>query len=58
MLTDIVSTPKGEQTQQEVPLINQLPTDKITDNDVLDVRNFLTDFDGNFKSLFKSQKQL
>ena len=48
-LTDIVATPKKADN---VPLINQVLTEKITDNDVLDAKIFLDNFDGDFKKLF------
>lgn len=56
-LTDIVATPKnrnhgGIETKIEVPLINQIIRDGITDNDILDIKNFLNSFDGDFKKLF------
>jgi hypothetical protein len=62
MLTDIVATPKGpngkiapeDRPKQEVPLINQVLTNGISHNDVLDVHNFLENFDGDFKELFKN----
>ena len=55
-LTDIVANRKGDTPHQkispEVPLINRVIKDGITDNDVLDVKNFLESFDGDFKTLF------
>jgi len=62
MLTDLVATPKdskgnpvpANRQKPEVPLINQILTGNISNNDVLDVRNFLNNFDGDFKELFKS----
>lgn len=48
-LTDIVATPKKPNN---VPLINQVITNRITYNDILDVKNFLDNFDGDFKKLF------
>ena len=55
-LTDIVANRKGDDPKQkieaEVPLINRVIKDGITDNDILDVRNFLESFDGDFKKLF------
>jgi hypothetical protein len=29
---------------------------KISENDILDIKNFLNNFDGNFKELFKNKK--
>lgn len=55
-LSDIVATPvrrkSGTIVENEVPLINQVIRDGITNNDILDVKNFLNKFDGNFKKLF------
>jgi len=55
-LTDIIANKKGsgghQQITPEVPLINRVIKDGITDNDILDVRNFLDSFDGDFKKLF------
>jgi hypothetical protein len=55
-LTDIVASAKGEAEirNNKIPLINQVIKNGITDNDILDVRNFLGSFDGDFKELFKS----
>lgn len=57
-LTDIVTTMKGQvkSTENNVPLINQVIKDGITDNDILDVKNFLENFDGDFKKLFTNLK--
>lgn len=55
MLTDLVATPRDPNQKEEtpsVPLINQVITNGITDNDILDVKNFLNRFDGDFKKLF------
>lgn len=49
-VTDVVSGPKSEKPT--LPLINQVLRDGITDNDVLDVKNFLSNFDGDFKKIF------
>lgn len=54
-LTDIVAAPKDRnhgEIEAEVPLINQIIRDGITDNDILDIKNFLNSFDGDFKKLF------
>lgn len=55
-LSDIVATPRerkpGEKIQNEVPLINQVIRNGITENDVLDIKNAMKNFDGNFKKLF------
>jgi len=59
-LTDIVSSPKGEkgreQEKPDIPLINKVLKNGITDNDVLDIKNFLNSFDGDFKKLFEQKK--
>ena len=49
---------KGQvkSTENNVPLINQVIKDGITDNDILDVKNFLENFDGDFKKLFTNLK--
>jgi len=53
-LTDIVSTQKDNEESEinSVPLINQIIKDGISNNDILDVKNFLDNFDGDFKKLF------
>ena len=52
-LIDIVATPKkGPEALNNIPLINQVIRNGVTDNDILDVKNFLDNFDGNFKKLF------
>mgnify|MGYP007016036022 CR=1 FL=1 len=54
-LSDIVATPvnrKKGKVDTEVPLINQVIRNGITDDDILDTKNFLNKFDGNFKKLF------
>jgi len=54
-LSDIVATPtnkKGQFRENEIPLINQVIRNGITNDDVLDTKNFLNHFDGNFKKLF------
>ncbi|MBT3704475.1 hypothetical protein HOG17_01710 [Candidatus Peregrinibacteria bacterium] len=48
-LTDIIASSKAPK---DVPLINQMIKNGITDNDILDVKNFLESFDGDFKKLF------
>ena len=54
-LSDIVATPvnkKGSFKENDVPLINQVIKNGITNDDILDTKNFLNHFDGNFKKLF------
>jgi len=54
-LTDIVSSPTPREKgkiRTDVPLINQMIKNGITDNDILDIKNFLGSFDGDFKTLF------
>lgn len=55
-VTDVVSTPQNpagtKREKPTLPLINQIMRDGITDNDVLDVKNFLSNFDGDFKKIF------
>jgi len=57
-LTDIVATPKkgpeAFEALNNIPLINRVIRDGVTNNDILDVKNFLDDFDGNFEKLFHS----
>lgn len=55
-LSDIVATPINRKSKSpqdtEVPLINQVIRNGITNDDILDTKNFLNKFDGNFKKLF------
>lgn len=60
-LTDLVATPKDSQNSVEslemkesVPLVNQIFRGGINKDDVLDIKNFLKNFDGDFKKLFKN----
>jgi hypothetical protein len=53
-MTDLVATPKNHTGNEKpsLPLINQVIRNGITDNDILDVKNFLSNFDGDFKKIF------
>jgi hypothetical protein len=53
VLSDIVATPKNKVDTRNVPLISHIMRENITDNDILDVKNFLNNFDGDFKKLFQ-----
>ena len=56
-LSDVVATPQGSEIfdhneRNSVPLINQIIKNGITEDDILDTKNFLNAFDGDFKKLF------
>jgi len=49
-LMDVV--PRNKIVENSVPLMNQIIKDGITKNDILDIKNFLANFDGDFKKIF------
>lgn len=63
-LTDLVATPRdstkntkdieNHEIRETVPLVNQIFRGGINENDILDIKNFLKSFDGDFKKLFKN----
>lgn len=55
-LVTVVLIPKGK-TDREHRKIEEptIETSSITRNDVLDIKNFLTHFDGNFKKIFTKE---
>jgi len=50
IVTVVVNSPEIEISE-----LNNMGT-KVSPNDILDTKNFLTNFDGNFKKLFKTQE--
>ncbi|MBD3330662.1 hypothetical protein GF354_03990 [Candidatus Peregrinibacteria bacterium] len=53
-LSVIVSVTSG--LEHELELQDHTSTSAISKNDILDIKNFLTKFDGNFKKLFNTKK--
>jgi len=53
-ITDLVAAPRDQKGlgKPSLPLINQVIRDGITENDILDIKNFLSNFDGDFKKIF------